>query len=572
MENLLYMKEYHFVKASFLLILCLTLQFSFGQQPYELLVTEIMADPTPTKGLPEKEYLELYNASNRMLQLSDYLLHYNTFQTDIPNKLISPNEYIILVRKGNEVSFEEFGNVVSLPKLSLINGGTVIRLSKGNRTVFEVTYKSDWYAEDKDQGYSLEMIDLNYPCVGQKNWTSSESLDGGTPGEPNAAARTNPDNIPPELLFFDAETSGELSFNFNERLDTNVVKIRSNYTLPEKNIIEKVVISAGEHSFTLMILNPLVENELIDISMRNMTDCSGNVADDINLTLGNLPPTDSGSVVLSETLFNPKLGGGDYIELYNRSDDPVSLKNWSFGNLNADGEMDDLERITDFNLLLKPTSYLVFTEDELFLRDFYADYQKENVVVVPKLPSMRNTDGTIFLLNSEGEVFDRFDYDEVFHHPIIDDKDGISLEKKNLDINSNVFENWQSAAVEVEFGTPGYKNSQGNQTEADNERVWVEPLVFTPNGDGLNDETFLNFAFVKAGNVLNARVFTVSGVPVKLLAENKLLGTSGKLVWNGTDSSGNELPVGYYIVVADIFNPDGITERHKKKVVLGRLN
>jgi hypothetical protein len=277
-------------------------------------------------------------------------------------------------------------------------------------------------------------------------------------------------------------------------------------------------------------------------------------------------------VVLSETLFNPKLGGGDYIELYNRSDDPVSLKNWSFGNLNADGEMDDLERITDFNLLLKPTSYLVFTEDELFLRDFYADYQKENVVVVPKLPSMRNTDGTIFLLNSEGEVFDRFDYDEVFHHPIIDDKDGISLEKKNLDINSNVFENWQSAAVEVEFGTPGYKNSQGNQTEADNERVWVEPLVFTPNGDGLNDETFLNFAFVKAGNVLNARVFTVSGVPVKLLAENKLLGTSGKLVWNGTDSSGNELPVGYYIVVADIFNPDGITERHKKKVVLGRLN
>jgi hypothetical protein len=566
------MKEFHFVKASFLLILCFTLQFSFGQQPHELLVTEIMADPTPTKGLPEKEYLELYNASNRTLQLSDYLLHYNTFQTNIPHKLISPNEYIILVRKGNEVGFEEFGNVVSLPKLSLINGGTVIRISKGNRTVFEVTYKSDWYAEDRDQGYSLEMIDLNYPCVGQKNWTSSESSDGGTPGELNAAARTNPDNIPPELLFFDAEISGKLSFNFNERLDTNAIKIRSNYTLPERNTIENVVISADENSFTLMMSNPLIENELIDISMKNMTDCSGNVADDINLTLGNLPPTDSGSVVLSEILFNPKLGGGDYIELYNRSDDLVSLKSWSFGNLNADGEMDDLERITDFNLLLKPTSYLVFTEDELFLRDFYADYQKESVVVVPKLPSMRNTDGTIFLLNSDREVFDRFDYDEVFHHPIIDDKGGISLEKKNLDINSNVSENWQSAAAEVEFGTPGYKNSQGNQTEADNERVWVEPLVFTPNGDGLDDETFLNFSFVKAGNVLNARVFTISGVPVKLLAENKILGTSGKLMWNGTDSSGNELPVGYYVVIADIFNPDGITERYKKKVVLGRLN
>jgi hypothetical protein len=566
------MKEYHFVKVGFLLILYFVPQFSFGQQPYELLVTEIMADPTPSKGLPEKEYLELYNASNRTLQLSDYTLHYNTFQTDIPNKLISPSEYVILVRKGNEGGFEEFGNVVSLPKLSLINGGTAIRLSKGNRTVFEITYKSDWYAEDKDQGYSLEMIDLNYPCVGQKNWTSSESSEGGTPGKSNAAARTNPDNIPPELLFFDAETAGELSFNFNERLDTNVVKLRSNYTLPERNIIEAVVISADENSFTLMMSNPLIENELIDIAMRDVTDCSGNVADDINLTLGNLPPTDSGSVVLSEILFNPKLGGGDYIELYNRSENPVSLKRWSFANLNADGEMDDLERITDFNLLLKPKSYLVFTENEAFLRDFYIDYRKENVVVVPKLPSMRDTDGTIFLLNSESEIFDRFDYDEVFHHPIIDDKDGISLEKKDLDINSNVSVNWQSAAAEVQFGTPGYKNSQGNQTEADNERVWVEPLVFTPNGDGLDDETFLNFTFVKSGNILNARVLTVSGVPVKLLAENKLLGTSGKLMWNGTDSSGNELPVGYYLVVADIFNPDGTTERHKKKVVLGRLN
>ncbi|MDP5139238.1 MAG: lamin tail domain-containing protein, partial [Spirosomaceae bacterium] len=132
------MNSNNFMKAGFLVICYFYSLISNCQQPYELLITEIMADPTPSRGLPEIEFLEVYNSSNKPLQLSEYTLYYNTFQTNIPSKVLLPNEYAILVRNGNEAGFQDLGMVLSLPRLSLLNGGTIIRLVKENTTVFEV--------------------------------------------------------------------------------------------------------------------------------------------------------------------------------------------------------------------------------------------------------------------------------------------------------------------------------------------------------------------------------------------------------------------------------------------------
>lgn len=542
-----------------------------AQIPHELLITEVMADPTPSRGLPEKEYIELYNNSSRIIQLSDYKLQYNVFEANLPTFSIIPAQYVILVRKGNEATFDEFGQVLSLDRLSLINSGTTLRLMNAESVIHQLNYSESWYAAGRTQGYALEMIDLNYPCVEKENWTSSPSEIGGTPGGANASTATNPDVTPPLLLFFDAETPAQITFNFNEKLDTVVAKQKQQYVFSTGESIKEIRISDNGKDVLLELNEEIPENVLIDVSIKNLTDCSGNVADDINISIGNLPPSDSGVVVLNEVLFNPKLGGGDYIELYNRSENAVSLKNWSFATFNSDNEI-VAEQITEFNLLIEPFGYLVFTENVAFLSEFYPDYKKDKTVLVNKLPSLRNTDGTILLLNELGRVFDRFDYNEDLHHPIIDDPDGVALEKISADKPSRDLQNWQSAAEEVQFGTPGYLNSQRESESDAGQTVWVEPQIFTPDLDGFADQAELKFSLKTNGNVATVQVLTVSGVAVKLLAQNKLLGNSSSIFWDGTDESGNELPVGYYIFVVDIFTPSGITERFRIKVVLARAN
>lgn len=552
----------------------LSIFVAFGvraQVPFELLITEIMADPTPSRGLPEIEYLELYNNSAAMIQLRNYTLQYNTSEVNLPSFELASAQYVILVRRGNEANFSDIANVLALQRLSLVNAGTRLRLLHGNSVVHEVNYAATWYAQGKTEGYALEMIDMNYPCVEKENWTSSASENGGTPAIANASARTNPDSTPPQLQFFEATTPVQIVLNFDEKLDTLAAKEHQNYRFSNNATLTQINFGTDNKTISLGLSEEIPENELVDITIQNMTDCSGNVAADFMISVGNLSPADSGVVVLNEVLFNPKTGGGDYIELYNRSENSVSLKNWSFATLDADNEQ-LLEVISTFNLVIEPNDFLVFTENEAFLSDFFPQYQKRNVVLVDKLPALRNTDGTVLLLNNENRIYDRFDYKENLHHPIIDDPDGVALEKLSAEKPSNAVGNWQSASEESQFGTPGYENSQRIAAISENERVWVEPEIFTPDMDGLADQAELKFVLQTNGNVVTVQVMSVAGAVIKVLAQSKLLGNEGSVSWDGTDQNGNALPVGYYVFVADVFTPNGVTERFKRKVVLGRLN
>jgi hypothetical protein len=61
---------------------------SFAQNANDLIISEIMADPTPTKGLPEKEYIELYNRSDKVIDLNRFKLFYNTNNVTFPSFLL----------------------------------------------------------------------------------------------------------------------------------------------------------------------------------------------------------------------------------------------------------------------------------------------------------------------------------------------------------------------------------------------------------------------------------------------------------------------------------------------------
>lgn len=545
-------------------------KISFSQNLNDLIISEIMADPTPTKGLPEKEYIELYNRTDKAIDLNKFKLIYGTTIVVFPSFLLQAKSYVIISSKANEKDFQPYGNVIGLSSFSLLNTGITLALRNDkNKTIFSVTYSDKWYEKGKDQGFSLEMIDLNYPCVEQGNWISSTATLQGTPAKENSVKSNKPDLTPPSLLRFEIANSSTIKVIFSEKLDSLSSVSTNAYVFDKALTIKQIGVESPQNMNINLTLNSVLqENTIYNLTIKNIADCSGNVLIETKVALGNVKPADSGNVVLNEILFNPRSGGEDFVEIYNRSDKMISLKNWSLANIDVTGNIANIKPIIATDFILQPKQFLVLTRNAKTVESQYFKSVKSNFLDMPSLPSFPDDAGSVVLLNETKKVFDRFDYNEAFHHPLIDDKSGVSLEKANYNLASSNSKNWHSSATSEGYATPGYANSQ--EILDNQETVFkIKPEIFTPDGDGQDEVTNLMFQLDQNGFVANVSIFDINGRMMKQLAQNQLLSINGNLEWDGKNDGNEVVPVGYYIMLVELFNPLGEKKEFKRKVVVG---
>ncbi len=545
-------------------------KIAFSQNVNDLIISEIMADPTPTKGLPEKEYIELYNRTDKAIDLNKFKLVYGTTTVIFPSFLLQAKSYVIVSSKTNEPDFKTYGNTIGLSSFSLLNTGTTLALRNDkNKTIFSVTYSDKWFEKGKDQGFALEMIDTNFPCVEEGNWTSSSATLQGTPAKENAVKANKPDLTPPSLVRFEITNAASIKLIFSEKLDSLSSVSANAYAFDKSLTIKQIGVESPQNmNVNLSLHTALQENTFYNLTIKNIADCSGNVLAETKITLGNVKPADSGNVVLNEILFNPRSGGEDFVEIYNRSEKIISLKNWSLANIDGTGKVANIKPIIATDFILQPKQFLVLTRNAKTVQNQYFKSVKDNFLEMPSLPSFPDDEGAVVLLNDAKKIFDRFDYTEKLHHPLIDDKSGVSLEKINYNITSADLKNWHSAAASEGYATPAYTNSQGildNQ-----ETVFkIEPEVFTPDGDGQDEVTNLKFQLDQNGFVATVGVFDINGRKIKQLAQNQLLSINGNLEWDGKNDGNEVVPVGYYIMLVELFNPSGEKKEFKGKVVVG---
>jgi hypothetical protein len=543
---------------------------TIAQQANDLIITEIMADPTPTKGLPEKEYIELYNRSDRVIYLNQLILFYNATSVRFPDFSIQPKEYIIVTHRNNAVEFQLYGKVVGLNNFSLNNAASTLSIKNAkNSTLFSVTYSDKWYTQGKTQGVALEMIDTDYACVEAGNWASSEANLQGTPGKENSVKASQPDLRPPALIRYELENASALKLIFSEKLDSLSAVSLTAYAIDKSLSINKIVIeSPHNQSVHLLLATPLQQNTIYTLTVRNIADCSGNVLKQAYLPIANIAPADSGDVVINEILFNPHSGGEDFVEIYNRSNKFISLKDWALANADATGTTANSRTISDVHFILSPGQFLVLSRSAAIIEAQYFKAVSKNILEMASLPSFPNEQGTVILLNENQKVFDRFDYSESLHHVLIDNKSGISLEKADYNIPSSILTNWHSAAASEGYATPGYSNSQAALLNLKNVFT-IEPEIFTPNGDGIEEVTQLKFFLDTSGYVANAYIFDINGRMLKKLAQNQVLGINDQIIWDGKNANNEIVPVGYYIILIELFNTDGEKQEFKGKVVVG---
>ncbi|MFY0599220.1 MAG: lamin tail domain-containing protein [Cyclobacteriaceae bacterium] len=555
-------------------IVSTVIRFGLGRKPSfnEILITEIMSDPDPVvKDLPNSEYLEIYNASEDLLSLDGLILTDGSDTTSLSSQMLEPGDYLILCPTSSVSDFEVLGASMGVSNWpSLANSGEQLSLWIEDQLVFSVEYDQDWHNDLKASGgFSLELKDLTNPCGGQIAWGSATDTNGGTPGKSNSNMESVPDSFGPSLVsaFVVAENQVRLDFSESLNLDAESAQFQINPPLDIEGISLDQLIRS---SLTIDFSELLAINQIYEVTVSNIFDCKGNEIENGVGTFVRPGNADSLSIIINEVLFNPKTGGVDFVEIYNNSDDFIDLKNW-FLVREQDATLDQLREISNAETILAPREYLAFTTNAATLYFQYPLSSVDNFLEMPSFPTYGNDEGTVVIMETNQNVIDKFTYLDDYHSSLLEDVDGVSLERIDFDAATQSSSNWTSASSTVGFATPGYANSQSFDAPQISGSLEIDPKVFVPGSTSLANQSFttINYQFEQSGKFANVIVYDQYGRPVQELANGASLSTSGFMKWDGTDSSGNAVRSGYYLVVFEVFDSSGRKDVMKETVVVG---
>lgn len=269
-----------------------------------------------------------------------------------------------------------------------------------------------------------------------------------------------------------------------------------------------------------------------------------------------------GDIIINELLPEPFVDGSEYIELYNRSEQELSLKDVCISTRKSDGSLNTRYPLEAYPQTLQAGDYLLLTKSIEGVENFYSLPASLNWLEC-KLPVLSNTGSTVVLYREEGEIIiDEVSYSPKWHAPTVKNKKGVALERKDPDKDSQNADNWTSAASSAGFGTPGLENSQylNGETESDSEEI--DDPIYQPTG------TFqIPYRLNQSGYMARGWIFDLSGRKVALIADNTSLGTQGYLEWNGKGRDGSPVNTGIYIIYLELWHPGGNVIR-KKQVLL----
>lgn len=546
---------------------------------YDLLINEIMADPTPSHGLPDAEYIELYNRSDKVIDLEGFRLSNGSAPQTFPQKLLFPDAYLIVCDNGDLDSMSVFGETLALPSFpALVNsGGTLSLTDPAGNLIHYVAYSLETYKDPFKQsgGYSLELVNPLAPCLGEENWRASANLTGGSPGMENSIFAPSPDTMGPDLqrVFASATSPEAVLLFFSKSLEKASAENPAHYSISNGVQVSSATLFPPESKVVrLQLASSLQPSVLYEVSVaHNVTDCIGNPVGSMDKATLALPDVvENQDIVINEILFNPRFGGFDFVEIYNRSGKIFNLGDLYLGNLRPG--IDTVTAAVENNRLLFPGEYAVLGENVADLQNRYA-VNNPNFLIVNDLPAFNDDMGNVTLYRAQGAevvVIDAFDYDENFHNPLLDDPSGVSLERINPDRPTQDPANWHSAASTAGFATPTYRNSQFFAGEPAAVDFFDLPdPVFSPDGDGFKDVLRIHYMTDQPGFVAQIRFFDSEGRLIKSLNDSELLGNEGFFTWDGDTDDGQKASIGIYVIWIQLFHPDGEVREFKKTCVVG---
>ena len=465
----------------------------------DIVINEIMHSPDS----PEPEWIEIYNRSNKNINLKNYQLSDNSDTVRVVDNylLINPEEYVMITKDTSIYSFYNISSKIVLKNFAALNnsGDKVILLDSLNRTIDSLHYLSSWGGTN---GRSLERIDVDASSTDSINWATSQSVFKATPGSVNSVTQKDFDIAVKEIYFSPVFPLDHDTVKLSAKILNKGLNL-ADFTLQlfEDTNLDSLpdILIETTSSFNLVAGDSGIfrfNYRLEDIQnthgfyMRSIFSQDQDTTNNViyrNISPG-YPPQ---SIVVNEIMYSPSNGEPEWVELFNNSNTTINLKDWSI----TDVITTPVSIVIDEDVIMSPGSYLTLAKDISVL-----DYHRliPSLVYEISLPNLNNDIDGIVLKDSRGAVIDSVLYNSDWGGTA-----GHSLERREINVSSNLPTNWGSS-TDIELSTPGRINSI-TPKQFD---LSLKEMNFNPRFPVSGDDVFIS-ALIKNNGSANAENFSV---------------------------------------------------------------
>lgn len=499
---------------------CLSVGLAAGQCPIQL--TEIQADPTPSRGLAEVEFLEVYVDSPDPIALQGWTLRVNSTSATFPVQTLLPYTRYVLIAESQRSRINWSAPTLGLSRLSLPNAGATLTIHSPDGPCSSVSYDPSWGKQYAEGGFSLELMNLTGACLGKRMWQSTESPQGGTPGMPPIQGEKP---LPMPFVKTIIPDSTGWAIHFSQTMQ------RLSGDWNQKECIGNWVNETVFHVTQVPELDRWQRGTLV-----NWVDCTGQILADTLVSWGWFAPPQPGEWKWTEILVAPTLGSQGFIEIKSEAKVPRLWPGGQIQYMSNTSTRTVEHTIPSRGQILSPGETWAFTGENPSWELLYQVGPR--VDSLPGWADLANAGGQLSLVLGNGLLIHQVVYSEAWHHPLISANLGRSWQR---------FEsNWSPTPTLWGLATPGW---EPNQVESD--ETWrFDPAYLSAK----SPEAMLYFRLPSPDFVLTASLVDAYGHLIYRYPESQTWPVSGAISWKFPNLPGKRK---HYYLHLHGFHPDG---------------
>ncbi|MFH1195727.1 MAG: lamin tail domain-containing protein [bacterium] len=465
------MKKVKLNSIFILFILSLSSIASYGQTGLPLTLSEIMFNSPASSS--NSEFVEIYNTSTtETIDLAGYKIKYSTNTPEVITNAgfgtsLAPGKFAVVFENDYDLAAGVYAGTIPADALILkitdnafgssgmanTTDRNVQLLNTTDQLLDEYTYTTS----GNGAGVSDEKILLNKDNS-VTNWANT-TVTNGTPGANNSESPKIYDLSVSTITHSPLTPFAGDDVDVTAKIKNVGTAAAANYTVNFYNDQNDDGAGQAGELFDTQSLTNLAASDSASLTATLANVANGiykiiitvDFALDENLTNNKgthnfavaPAPNQPNDIIINEMMHTPGGDEPEWIELYNRTNAPINLKNWKITDNTT------TTTISTVPLWIPANDFIVLSDNATITNYYTIPVQ----VVVVNLPSLNNAGDNITLKDSLDQSIENVTYLSSWGG-----SNGNSLERKLVDGLSNDPANWGTCTA-PEGGTPGLENS-----------------------------------------------------------------------------------------------------------------